>query len=78
MLNGKYTEYNEFGNLIFDGEIINGEKNDKEYDYYGHLIFEGEYLNGQRWKGKKKEYNKGFLEFELFILNGKIQNRKKM
>ena len=38
------------GNLIFEGEYLNGQRNGKgkKYDRYGNLIFEGEYLNGYR------------------------------
>ena len=48
---GKGKEYNYDGDLIFEGEYLNGKRNGKgkEYDYYdGKLIFEGEYLNGKR------------------------------
>ena len=36
------------GDLIFEGEYLNGEKNGKgkEYNELGTLIFEGEYQNG--------------------------------
>ena len=43
------------GELIFEGEYLNGERNGKgkEYNYDGRLIFEGEYLNGKK-TGKEK------------------------
>ena len=44
--NGKVKEYNYLGELEFEGEYINGERNGKgkEYDYMnGDLEFEGEY-----------------------------------
>ena len=43
-------EYNNNGQLEFEGEYINGEKNGKgkEYDDDGNLIFEGEFKNGKR------------------------------
>ena len=43
------------GNIIFEGEYLNGERNGKgkEYDAIGKLDFEGEYLNGKR-NGKGK------------------------
>ena len=46
----KRKKYNDDGNLIFEGEYLNGERNGKgkEYNYDGGLIFEGEYLNGKR------------------------------
>ena len=80
---GKCKEYDsygkgkEYGNLIFEGEYLNGERNGKgkAYDCDGNLIFEGEYLNGQR-NGKVKEYYKdGTLKFEGEYLNDK-RNRK--
>ena len=43
-------EYDEYGNVIFEGEYLNGKKNGKgkEYHYTGKVKFEGEYLNGER------------------------------
>ena len=52
--NGKGKEYNNNGNLIFEGEYLNGKRNGKAKEYsYGNLIFEGEFLNGQRIYQKK-------------------------
>ena len=51
----KVKEYDKNnGNLIFEGEYLNGKRNGKgkEYDRYGILLFEGDYLNGDRWNGK--------------------------
>ena len=48
--NGKVKEYKN-GNLIFEGEYLNGKRNGKgkEFDeFFGKIIFEGEYLNGKR------------------------------
>ena len=47
---GKGKEYYSDGELQFEGEYLNGERNGKgkEYDRYGRLKFEGEYLNGKR------------------------------
>ena len=45
--NGKGIEYYYNGELIFEGEYVNGERwngKGKEYDEFGILIFEGEYL----------------------------------
>jgi len=55
--NGEGKEYNQYGQLEFLGEYLNGERNGngKEYDQYGQLEYEGEYLNGER-NGKGKEY----------------------
>ena len=67
--NGKIKEY-MYGELIFEGEYLNGEKNGKgkEYNRIGELVFEGEYLNGKR-NGKGKEYYDGKLIFEGEYLN---------
>ena len=54
-INGKGKEYNEYdGELLFEGEYLNGEKNGKgkEYDYNGNLEFEGEYLKNLKWNDK--------------------------
>ena len=68
--NGKITDYDFYGNLIFESEILEGNGKGKEY-YNGELLFEGEYLNGERWNGKVKEYNEnGLLIFEGEIKNG--------
>ena len=55
---GKIKEYNEDGELEFEGEYLNGKRwNGKGKDYYdGKKSYEGEYLNGER-NGKGKEYN---------------------
>ena len=76
---GKVKEYNWFGNLIFEGEYLNGEINGKckEYNYDGLLLFEGEYLNGEK-NGKCKEYNNdGNLIFEGEYLNGEKNGKVK-
>ena len=43
---GKIKEYNEDGELEFEGEYLNGERNGKGKEYHGNgkLKFEGEYL----------------------------------
>ena len=42
---------------IYEGEIINGERNGKGKEYCNNnLVFEGEYLNMKR-NGKGKEYD---------------------
>ena len=52
---GIIKEYNYNGQLKFEGEYINGERNGKgkEYNYDGKLIFEGEYKNVKKWKRKR-------------------------
>ena len=51
--NGKGKEYDEDGNIQFDGEYLNGERWNGYVKYEeGGLIFKGEYLNGKIWGGK--------------------------
>ena len=73
-INGEEKELNTFGQLIFQGEHLNGLRNGrgKEYNNFsGKLIYEGEYLNGKR-HGFGYEYNAdGKLLFEGIFLNGK-------
>ena len=75
--NGKGKEYDNNGELIFEGEYIHGEKNGKgkEYDSEGNIIFEGEYLNAKR-NGEGKEYDKDG-KFEGEYLNGKRHGKIK-
>ena len=70
-------EYGFSGNLIFEGEYLNGERNGKgeEYIWFDYdsskFIFEGQYLNGKR-NGKGKEYYYEFkLKFEGEYVGGK-------
>ena len=53
----KIKEYNEDGELVFEGEYLNGERNGEGKEYYksNKLKFEGNYLNG-KINGKGKEY----------------------
>ena len=50
---GYVYELNFFGNLIFEGEYLNGEKNGigKEYYKESKTKFEGMYKNDRRWNG---------------------------
>ena len=50
--NGKGKEYND-GELIFEGEYLNGKRNGKGKEYYsnGSKLFEGEYLSDLKWNG---------------------------
>ena len=79
--NGKgfIKEFDYGGNLIFEGEYLNGKRNGKgkEYKIFGPLEFEGEYLNGAKnGKGKKYYYN-GILYFEGEYLNDKKNGKGK-
>ena len=52
---GKGKEYNDDGNLEYEGEILNGKRNGKGKEFYnnGKLKYIGEYLNGEsNGKGK--------------------------
>ena len=62
--NGKVKEY-ESGNLIFEGEYLNGKRNGKGKGYFQRkLEFEGEYYNGKRWNGKGYHKN-GNIKYEV-------------
>ena len=76
------VKYYHNGNLEYEGEYLNGERNGKEKEYNVHatlcrspnntLLFEGEYLNHKKWNGKGKEFDrKNNLIFEGKYLNGK-------
>ena len=43
--NGYIYEFNQDGDLIFEGEYLNGKRNEKgkEYNIYKDLIFDGEF-----------------------------------
>ena len=50
---GYVVDFNQNENLIFEGELVNGEKNGKsiEYSSISDFLFEGEYLKGEKkWK----------------------------
>ena len=91
IINGKRKEYNNKGEVIFEGKYKNGERNGKgkEYDDKGELIFEGEYLNGNRFNGKEYdndndkiyEYKGGIVFKKEYYDNGrweKVWNRKRI
>ena len=79
--NGKVKEYDKYNYLLFDGELLNGEKNGKGKEYYdGHLVFEGEYLNGKRnGQGKEFDIHKNYKFegefFDDFKWNGKAYDK---
>ena len=66
LINGKacsVIEYDNNGQLRYEGEYLNGKRNGKGKEYnLGKLIFEGEYLYNHRRRGK--EYANDVLEFE--------------
>ena len=48
-MNRYKIEYNDEGEIIFEGEYLHGKRNGKGKEYLnGKIIFEGEYLNGER------------------------------
>ena len=67
---GFIKEYNIKGNLIYEGEYKNGQRNGKgkEYiDYNNKLLFEGEFLNNKKWNGKFFYDNNKYTN----LINGK-------
>ena len=70
--NGKRKEYNESGELIFEGEYLyNIVLMGKEY-INGKLEFEGDYLYEHKWNGKGYDEN-GNVIYELINGNGKVK-----
>ena len=70
-----WKEYDNYGQLTFEGEYFNGERHGKGKEFYnnGKLAFEGEYLNGKKWNGKG--YNiKNELIFEIKDGKGYIKD----
>ena len=66
-------ELNDKGNLIFEGEYINGEKNGKIFDYYdnGQLKIKADYKNNQKNGNVIEYFDNGKLRLEGEYLNGK-------
>ena len=61
---GKGREYDDNGNLKFEGEYLNGEKNGKGNEYHdGILSFEGNFLNGKKIGRGKEYYSNRNLKF---------------
>ena len=78
------SNINNICKLNFEGEYLDGVRNEKgkEYNYKGKLEFEGEYLNGERdIKGKEynetEYYDNGKLKYEGGYLNGKRNGKGK-
>ena len=68
-----YFDDDGYYTLMFEGELLNGQKNGKgkEYDQRGNIIFEGEYLNGEKLNSKCKIfYDNDQLKFEGEFING--------
>ena len=75
---GLTKDFDEYLNLEFEGEYLNGVRNGKGKEFQNRrLIFEGEYLNGKR-NGKGKEYNRDeIVIFEGEYLDGKRNGKGK-
>ena len=67
-------EYNSFGNIIYEGEYLNGKRNGNGKVYYinGKVLFEGEFLNGKKFHIKEYDKN-GNVIYELKNGNGFIK-----
>ena len=62
-LNGKGKEYYSNGNLLCEGEYLNGKRHGKFKEYYldGKLLSEGEYLNNKKWNLKLYDLNDNII-----------------
>ena len=70
--NGKGKEYDEKGELRFDGYYLYYYKiRGKEY-FEGRVEYEGEYLFGKKWEGKGYDKD-GNIIYELKNGNGKVK-----
>ena len=71
--NEKGKEYDDKGNLIFEGEYLYDKKiKGKEYNKNGNLIFEGDYLYEKRYNGKEYDINNNKV-YELINGTGKVK-----
>ena len=74
-IKGIGKEYNEYGELIFEGEFYKGAKNGKGkiFDKKGKLIFDGEFYNNVKNGYGKDYFINGKLMFEgIYINNNKF------
>ena len=61
----KVKEYDLYGKLIYEGDLLNGKKcgKGKEYDFLNdQLEYDGEFSNG-KYDGKGRKYYKGKLNY---------------
>ena len=75
---GKGKEYNNDGEILFEGEYLDGNRwNGKgiEYNENYDFQFEWEYLNGKKWNGVIIEYD---LDDNSIIFNGNIFEGEKI
>ncbi len=74
---GKGKEYAFYGNLIYEGEYLNGVKNGKgKENIENKLFFEGEYLNGKRWNGTIKIIKIDFYG-NISVFEGELKEEQK-
>ena len=71
---GIIKEYNYNGNLIFEGQYLNGKRNGqgKEYNCY---YFEGKFENSER-NSKGKEYYPNYI-LKIIKYEGEFKNDKR-
>ena len=56
-----YVKFYRYGELIYEGEYKNGDKNGKGKEYFNkRLEFEGEYKDGEKVKGKQYSFTRGY------------------
>ena len=74
--NGKGREINVNGQIIFEGEYLNGKRHGKGKEFlfpliYPFIKFIGEYKNGKKFTGKGYKYN--VCSYELKNGNGYVR-----
>ena len=75
--NRMFKEY-KYGELIFEGELINKERNGKGKEYFlDELIYEGEYMDGKRYGFGKEYYINDRIKYEGEFKNGKFNGKGK-
>ena len=67
----RIKEYEFYGDIIYEGDYLNGERNGRGKEYkYKSIIYEGEYKNGKR-HGYGKDYRYEHVIFEGKYIDGK-------
>ena len=73
-----FKEYNYYGELIFEGELMNKERNGKGKEYFlDELIYEGEYMDGKRNGLGKEYYINDRIKYEGEFKNGIFDGKEK-
>ena len=76
ILNGPFKEYDNHGNILFEGSYENGELNGKAREYFiytdgGSSYSEGYYVDNEK-QGLWKEYDKeGILHSTQYYTDGR-------